>query len=200
MNSWRFSLSLPRGQVLPEAVEADGARYPVNWDFRAALKLFRLLDDPDVADRHKAMLACKLFYAGEIPPDGVRLMLRWLNPDDGMPKKRDPNAPPMDFEFDADVIYASFYQQYGMDLFRVEGLHWYAFLTLLRGLGEGAALSARLYARGRDTSRLKGKDKQSAEIAKQNAQIPKRAGGRELLAQKRLNDALMGGGDLTGLL
>ena len=87
MNDWTFSLSLPSARVLPEAVEANGTAYPMRWDFRTALKIFRLLDDPDVAERHKAMLACKLFYAGEVPPDGVRLMLRRLSPDDGRAKR-----------------------------------------------------------------------------------------------------------------
>ena len=196
---WTFSLSQPLARVLPETLDADGVAYPVNGDFRVALKIFRLLDDPDIADRHKPALACGLFYPGDVPPDGMRLMLEWLSPGDKS-RRRDPNAPPMDFEFDADVMYASFLQQYGIDLLRVERLHWYAFLTLLRGLGEGTALSARLYVRGRDTSKLRGKEKQSAEAAKHNAQIPRRAGEREIQRQKALNDALMNGGDLSGLV
>lgn len=199
MNNWTFSLSHPIVHVLPETLEMDGREYPVNSDFRAALKIFRLLDDPDIADRHKPVMACGLFYPGDIPPDGMRLMLEWLSPGDKK-KRRDPNAPPMDFEFDADVIYASFLQQYGIDLLRVERMHWYAFLTLLRGLGEGTALSARLYVRGRDTRRLKGKEKQSAEIAKRNAQIPRKVSSYEQMQQKALNDALMHGGDVSELL
>lgn len=196
--SKRFSLSYPLGETLPEALETDGISYAIRPDFRVILKIYRLLADPEIAERHKPGMACRMFYAGDYPPGAYLRLLEWLPLGD--PGRRDPNAPPMDFEFDADVIYASFLQLYGIDLLRVEYLHWYSFLVLLRGLGEGTALSARLFARGRDTSKLKGKDKQSADIAKQNAQIPKRVSSAEEAMQARIAQVLMQGGDVGELL
>lgn len=194
----RFSLSFPLEKALPEALEVEGVSYPIHADFRVILKIYRLLGEPEIAERHKPGMACRMFYAGEWPPSAYLRLLEWLPL--GEAGQRDPHAPPMDFEFDADVIYASFWQQYALDLLRVEYLHWYSFLALLRGLGEGTALSARLYTRGRDTTKLKGKDKQSAEIAKRNAQIPKRMSSTEEAMQARVAQALMHGGDVRELL
>lgn len=196
--SKRFSLSYPSEKTLPSAIEVDGSVYEINPDFRVILKIYRLLGDPEIEPRHKAALACQKFYRDAFPPDAYLHLLEWLPL--GGEKKRDPNAPPMDFEFDADVIYASFWQKYRIDLLAVKFLHWYAFLALLQGLGEGTPLADRLYARGRDTKGLKGKDKQSAEIAKHNAQIPKRMSSTEEALQSRIADALMHGGDINAIL
>lgn len=192
-----FSLSYPMAEVLPEQIAVDGLAYPIRPDFRTILKIYRLFADPEIAERHKPMIACELFFDGKIPGGGYLALLQWLVPKE---IQRDPNAPPMDFEFDADVIYASFLQQYRIDLLRVRKLHWYAFLTLLGGLNGDTPLSARLYARGRDTSKLKGKDKQSAEIAKRNAQIPQRASRNDRQLHDRLAQALMNGEDVGAIL
>ena len=40
----------------------------------------------------------------------------------------------IDYELDADYIYAAFFSQYGIDLCEIEHLHWYKFLALLKGL------------------------------------------------------------------
>lgn len=195
-----FSLSQKLENVLPTTVESGGRKISINADFRVILRVFRLLGDPDIAERHKVVMACGRFFAcapADIPPDGFALLMDFISRAEG---QRDPGAPQMDFEFDADVIWASFLQQYGIDLLTVDFLHWYAFLVLLQGLGEDTPLSSRLFARGRDTSKLKGKDKRSAEIAKKNAQIPKRVGTQEQQMQRKLNEALMSGGDIRGIL
>ena len=46
-----------------------------------------------------------------------------------------PDDPIMDYEVDAEAIYAGFRQQYGIDLLRAN-LHWYEFRALLSGLSE----------------------------------------------------------------
>lgn len=47
----------------------------------------------------------------------------------------------LDFDYDADSIYASFMQAYGMDLIEQQGkLHWHKFVALLNGLPEESPL------------------------------------------------------------
>lgn len=45
----------------------------------------------------------------------------------------------IDFEQDALLIYASFYQQYGIDLHKQNDLHWYKFMSLLSSLSQETA-------------------------------------------------------------
>ncbi|MEG2356451.1 MAG: Gp15 family bacteriophage protein [Clostridia bacterium] len=191
-----FSLSRKLEEVLPGSIKSDEEIYAIHADFRNILLILRLLEDPDVADCDKLVLACHRFYTEAMPPNAFEAMMQWIVPEK---QKRDPCAPPMDFEFDADVIYASFRAKYGMDLLHIDFLHWREFYTLLNGLDGDTALGARLTARGRDTSKLKGKEKQSAEIAKQNAQIPAKLGEDEMQLRKALIDALMNGGDVSGV-
>ena len=46
---------------------------------------------------------------------------------------------PFDFEEDADLIYAGFMQQYGIDL-QESSMHWWKFMILLENLGNGTRL------------------------------------------------------------
>lgn len=46
----------------------------------------------------------------------------------------------LDYELDSDLIYAAFLGQYGIDLFKVQELHWHKFLALLKGMNESTKL------------------------------------------------------------
>lgn len=46
----------------------------------------------------------------------------------------------LDYELDADLIYAAFLGQYGIDLIDIEELHWHKFLALLGGINESTRL------------------------------------------------------------
>lgn len=200
-----FSLSHKRELVLPTSVWQDEKEYPVNADFRQILRCFRLEKDPHVAQRHKVLLMCKAFYAcplEELPPDPLALLWDFVAAY-AKDMEKVPGSAPMDYEYDADAIYASFLQQYGIDLLTVPFLHWYAFSALLEGLCEHTPLMDRLQTRGMDTKSLKGKDRQRAEAAKRNAQIkPKKtkASQEERAAQRELSAALKHGGDVTAVI
>lgn len=198
MNS--LTLSKRPENALPWQLTFDGECYPINADFRTVLKIFRLLSDFELEDRHKQLKMLDLFFPDRCPPfqTGVQAFYDFIKSPD---RKSDPEAAHIDFEFDADVIYASFLMQYRIDLMNPETrLHWYVFTALLNGLSEDTPLRDRLYWRKADTQKLKGKAKRSAEIAKANAQPPKRVDPRERSRQIALEDALMNGGDISALL
>lgn len=46
----------------------------------------------------------------------------------------------LDYELDANLIYAAFLGQYGIDLCEVKELHWHKFLALLGGVNESTKL------------------------------------------------------------
>lgn len=198
MNS--VSLSRRPESVLPETLVVEGKRCAIRPDFRNVLRILRLLDDPEIAERHKAMKLAELFYADE-PPSlsaGVDAFFGFLK---GQERRHDPEAAAIDYEFDADVIYASFLHAYRLDLLDPAfTLHWYAFTALLGGLTEDSALCERLRLRKLDTKHLKGKAKTSAEIARRNAQPPKKITETEREQQAALMQALREGKDPNALL
>lgn len=118
---------------LPQGVIADGSYYPVNTSFRVWLKFGGILERDDETEAAKAMRLC---YRGEIPISPAAafsaLIGFFLGGEEPCAEKPDGGAI---FSFDADeeLIYSSFYSQYGLDLSKAE-LHWWQFLALLRGL------------------------------------------------------------------
>ena len=198
MNS--LTLSKQPGNALPEHVTVDGVDYPVRADFRTVLKIFRLLGDFELEDRHRQMKLLELFYSEAIPPfkEGVEAFFDFIRAPE---RKSDPEAAHMDYEFDADAIYASFLMQYRIDLLSPATiLHWYAFTALLNGLDEDTPLCRRLYYRTLDTKKLKGKAKRSADMAKANAQIPVKINPADKSRQSALEEALMNGGDISAII
>lgn len=194
----RLTLSKPRRVALPESVTVDGVEYEIRADFRTQLKIFRLLEDESIAERHKKAMACMLFFGSKQPQNGLEVWREWIQ---GVKLEKDPDAPPMSYEWDAGDIYASFLMQYRIDLLD-EGvnLHWYQFSALLHGLGEDTPLGRTLSIRGMDTSKLKGNARTKAERAKRNAQIREHESVEDKRKRAEIENALMRGEDVGALL
>ena len=77
----------------------------------------------------------------------------------------------IDFELDAEYIYADFMTSYGIDLTNENySLHWWQFLALLRALPEKTSMAKRMYYRGVSLADFKGKEKNRiAQIKKEIA-------------------------------
>lgn len=137
-----FSLShIPR-KAWPGAVFGEnGQSYEVDADFRTVLKCLRVLRDEDIRERDRLYLLKQWFFRGQDVPGGLETFIGFA-----FGECREPSGQPrmMDFEQDADAIYASFLMAYGMDLTEIPFLHWYKFLVLLRLLGEDTPLESEL--------------------------------------------------------
>lgn len=120
--------------ALPSSIEVGGRLYPIQTDFRYALTLLqRIRENVPIA-------GCDFMYKGEPPPDraaGLAALAEWLDPPHEVPRPSGLSSGEtvLDYEKDAPLIYAAFFEMYGLDLFD-EGLrlHWHKFLALLRGL------------------------------------------------------------------
>lgn len=121
----------------PEAILIGNAEYKVNTDFRMWLEISEILSDTSLSDRDKILCLLMRGYKDKIPPDindaidGLLLFMS-QNKKGGKTEK---STPVISFSDDEGVIYASFLQQYGIDLFK-ENLHWWKFLMLLGALDE----------------------------------------------------------------
>ena len=115
-----------------------GEYYPVRTGHRIWLEFAQLIEKGEAA---AALRALKLCYRDGIPDDyGAALELLCEFFIGGRELKGKSNGKTLfSFTEDEELIYASFYSEYGIDLAKEE-LHWWRFLALLRGLGEGCAL------------------------------------------------------------
>ena len=123
---------------LPDCIEAAGSFYHIKTDFRSWLNFSRIVNTKgaviDVVD---------FIYTDTIPPaenkkEAFKKLLDFFQPKAPLP--RSTGAKVLDYEIDADLIYAAFYEQYGIDLLATDNhdhavyMHWHRFLTLLSGL------------------------------------------------------------------
>lgn len=150
-----ISLSRKVSEVLPRSVIAGGVAYKINPDFRNVLACLRVLSDPERQELHKVLYIVRHFYCGHPPPDMGRLFGEFIS---GGEAPDDDREQLMDFELDAGAIYASFRQQYGINLL-TESLHWYEFRALLQGLCEDTPFGQRVRIRGLDVNDVPEKER-----------------------------------------
>lgn len=123
---------------LPESVEIDGESFRLTPAFDNVLQLQKQLTNAELSDIDRAELF--LYYLTDGAPLRMDLLqavgeLLFDLGDHVKGKQR-----LFDFEQDADAIFASFWQAYGIDLDAQKGkLHWFKFLALLQNLPEDTA-------------------------------------------------------------
>jgi hypothetical protein len=133
---------------LPDKVEIEGEEIEINTDFRNVLLYFRLLKDEELEAIEKVEIAMRLFFK-RVPKD-VGKAIRYINEEyivsSGMKQIRkleqrglEKEKAAFDFEQDGGLIFASFWQQYKINLIETK-MHWRVFKALFDGLGEETVL------------------------------------------------------------
>ncbi|PIC65333.1 hypothetical protein CSV79_01545 [Sporosarcina sp. P13] len=175
-----FTLAYP----LTETVEIDGTTYPIDMSFDNILRLIEMLNDQEIDDVTQVELGMQMFIGVDLDCD-INLKGSIFNKlfedvvSEGEKKSRpvDIKGNPMpsneeseggasySLTEDAEYIYASFMQDYGMDLFEYQGkLHWSKFRALLAGLGDETKFKKVLEIRGMELPTGKGTEKQRKSI------------------------------------
>ena len=192
--------------VLPETVEIDGAEYRINSDFRISILFELLMQDDEVGKRQKLIQGLKLYYP-EIPQNMTEAVdkMIWFyrcgketgNGGHGSGSGRAKQI--YSFEYDDDYIYAAFLEQYGIDLQDIEELHWWKFRALFRGLSEDTEFVKIMgYRSVKITSEM---SKEQREFYKKMLSIHALPiTDAERKADELLTEALLNGGDITGLV
>ena len=175
----------------PEQVEVDGKLYKINSDFRTSIQFEILMQKKELTekqkefanelclldkemDRETAELLAKYkdgleLYYPEIPNDineAINAML-WFyecgkeNIDKKKSKKSGSGKKIYNYNYDADYIYAAFFEQYHIDLAEQE-LHWWKFSALFSALSEDCMISKIITYRVIDTKGME-KEQESAD-------------------------------------
>ena len=189
--------------AVPRSVVVGGVRYAVNWQFEYMVLVELILSESGMDDSEKMARALMVFYRDELPPDlgaARDALVRFYvgdAPKMGSAKAGDAEAL-YSYEHDGDLIFAAFWQAYGINLNRAKDLHWYEFRALLRGLGEDCLFAKAVGYRAMDLSKIKdGEARQRYKELKGYWALPVSDAERE--ANERLVEILRGDGDLTKL-
>ena len=119
-------------KALPNTITVNGRAYSIYTDFRIWLRFFQ---DWGKAARGEHVDVAYLFKNDHPVHVSLTDFLPFYQPESPLPRQigAEDSGKTIDFTLDADLIYAAFLQQYGIDLTEVD-LHWHKFLALLRGL------------------------------------------------------------------
>ena len=123
---------------LPNVVEINGSLYSIYTDFRLWMRFEISVSRMAPSDN----IDVSYLFKNEMPMYcDLRELFSFSRPQNILPRPiGSNNVITIDYELDADLIYAAFLGQYGIDLIDVEELHWHKFLALLRGLNENTKL------------------------------------------------------------
>lgn len=116
---------------LPEAVEVDGNLYPVHTSFK-----FWLTFQKNLKNKNTPPADFDFMYTGEKPRDKIKslaALILFCDPPHILPRSQNDSGNALDYEIDADYIFAAFMERYGIDLVESD-MHWYKFNALLCGL------------------------------------------------------------------
>lgn len=166
---------------LTETVEIDGKTYKLNLSFDNVLRLIDMLNDKQLDDitqietglymllgveldypiEKKEEIFYQIFYEtiGKEVEENIPVDL------DGNPMPQQKEDQIYSIKQDAPYIYASFYQDYGIDLFEIQGkLHWEKFKALLAGLRPDTKFKEIINIRTMELPTGKGTEKQRKRI------------------------------------
>jgi len=122
-------------KALPNTVTVGGRAFFIKTDYRVWIEFMNKAKSGKPFD-------CSFVFEDEHPATiAIEEIMTFAQPPRELPRRIEHNdAILLDFEQDADLIFAAFLQQYQIDLTEAD-LHWWKFLALLNGLSDSTTLS-----------------------------------------------------------
>lgn len=170
---------------LTETVEIDGKTYELDMSFDNVLRLLDMLNDEELDDATQVNLGIEMLigeqlkidmqtkekilseiFSETIGKDAKENVKRDIlgNP---MPTSEEEKENPFSFKQDGEYIYASFMQDYGIDLIEQQGkMHWSKFKALLSGLRDDTKFKEVLKIRTTELPSGKGTEKERERLKK----------------------------------
>lgn len=196
-------------EAFPKSVWVNGVDCPVSSDFRTILKCYEIQSGKTELSQEELLQILLLFYQKQkiFSEEHVDQMFWFFSCGREPSKRKFPSKiaglndkQPFDFEEDADLIYAGFMQQYGIDL-QESDMHWWKFMILLENLGRETRLNKVMEYRTIDTGNKNlSKTEQEFYRAMQRYYGLDRKLPPMSEKERLIEEALIHGGDVSKLL
>ena len=127
---------------LPTSLSVCGAEYEIRSDFRAVLDIIIALNDVELTDNEKMLVALSIFYPefDEMPSEHCREALRqcfwFINGGKEEPQEQERHIKLMDWEQDFQYLVAPVNRVLGSEIRAEKHLHWWTFLSAYMEIGE----------------------------------------------------------------
>lgn len=156
-------------ESLKNSVTVDGENYLVNTDFKVWLKFYEIINRGEL-DFKSALDGIILCYkGGKLPPSFFKAfdaLFEFFSGKGDKQKTGTKGKKVFDFSEDAELIFASFLSDYGIDLTK-EAMHWHKFLALMKGLSPESAFMKAVAIRSINPAEIKDKKYRDEIIKKQ---------------------------------
>lgn len=136
----------------------------IRTDFRESIKFELLIQDNNINQSEKLIIALNLFYY-EMPSNIEQAVedLIWFykcgkNDDLKIKKNNNRSKQIYSYEFDENYIYTAFLQQYNIDLNKIKHLHWWKFRAMFDGLNKDTRIVEIMGYRAISLNSIKDKD------------------------------------------
>lgn len=179
---------------LPEAVHIDGAEHEIRTDYRDILTILVALNDPDLKENEKALVALTIFYKDItfINDSNMEQAIMEMNQfiDCGEDGSEDAGGRIrlFDWEQDEQIIFSAVNKVAGHEVRNDRYLHWWTFIAYFQEIGEGTfatIVSIRdKKARGK---RLDGFEKSFYRTNRSRVDLKKRYSKEQMEEMDRIN-------------
>lgn len=151
---------------IDEIVE-NRIQIPFNTNFRNAILFELLMQDNTIRDEVKVKQALELFYPNQSQITDVQQAIDdfiWFYKcakEENVDKKNNKEEKIKQiysYEFDNELIYDAYRDQYGINLQRIPYLHWWEFRAMFEGLKEDNKIVQIMGYRAIDLSKIKDKE------------------------------------------
>ncbi len=167
---------------LPESIDVNGTTLPIFADFRTWVRVDSVIQDNAIPEELKLPVICDLIGINPFAFKGDQKDL-WdailgfyfcdKKPKESYAKTNGRQG--YRFEYDMDLIYAAFRQQYNINLLDAK-LHWFEFKALFNALSDDTMIIRVIGYRTRDTSNLKEEEKSRAQRLERYYRLPEDKG------------------------
>nr|DAU84136.1 MAG TPA: hypothetical protein [Caudoviricetes sp.] len=190
---------------LPVSVMIGGSEIGLNADFRASITFETMLMENEGRSEEEIIIqALDLYYADqwktlpyESGREAIEKMLWFYRCGRSEPKRQKSRlkAPPYSYDYDAPYIYAAFLEQYGIDLQKVDFLHWWKFRAMFDALAENTRIMEVIKIRAIELDGKMSKEQKTYyRKMKKIYELPRKEKSEE---QKALEEILLNGGDIS---
>lgn len=140
-------------EELPDAVEVSGKFYKIATDFRDWIAFFDMMADENF-DQKQKMLTALAWFSDEIPENIVGAYnalidfaaCSGIRKNSGNQHKNEsvPEIPTLSWLYDSVYVLGAFRQVYGINLTRVDFMHWWEFSALFEALPDDTPIKKRI--------------------------------------------------------